>query len=188
MDSKSKNAFQKMAMSAEKKMAGKLATKSTVRSVALDDDTLLFIDELGEFMIAASGKEQASKVKKDLIKIVVKIGLLAKNEVLTKEDIDAIQQLRKKIISIVNSMITFDETPFTFEAEFLQQHFRECQKILVQVVSKHLTEKSVARANNVFDYFSSPEPLTKLFCDKSFDEIRKNLIVSLKKITDKSIL
>jgi len=185
---KSVTAFRKFALSAEKKMAGKLASKSTVRAATLDDDTAALLDHLSDFITEASGKEIAHEVKKDMIKVVVKIGLLLKNDLLTNEEIEVLRSLRRKLVTTVNMMITFEETPFTYDGEFLQQSFHECRDLCVVIVTKHLTEKSVGRTNHVFNYFADPETTRLLFCDPRFKQIQKDVVTSLKTVVDKNII
>src|ERR1700758_1994560 len=99
-----------------------------------------------------------------MVKIVVKVALLLKNDLLAKEEIEVLRSLRRKLVTTVNMMITFEETPFTYDGEFLQESFQECRDLCVKVVAKHLTEKSVYRTKYVFDYFANPEVTQLLFC------------------------
>jgi hypothetical protein len=175
-------------MSAEKKMASKLASKSSVRAATLDEDTAALLDHLSEFITEASGKETAHEVKKDMIKVVVKIALLLKNDLLSNEEIEILRSLRRKLSTTVNMMITFEETPFTYDGEFLEESFQECRDLCVKIVAKHLTEKSVARTNLVFNYFADPETTKMLFCEPKFKQNQKDVVSSLKTVVDKNII
>jgi len=188
VNEKSVSAFRKLALSAEKKMAGGLASKSSVRSATLDDDTAALLDNLSIFILEASGKDAAHEVKKNMVKIVVKVALLLKNDLLAKEEIEVLRSLRKKLVTTVNMMITFEETPFTYDGEFLQESFHECRDLCVKVVAKHLTEKSVYRTNYVFNYFANPEVTKMLFCDPKFKKNQKDVVTSLKIVVDKNII
>ena len=185
---KSMGAFRRLALSAEKKMAGGLASKSSVRSATLDEDSALLLDNLSVFILEASGKEVAHEVKKNMVKIVVKVALLLKNDQLAKEEIEVLRSLRRKLVITVNMMITFEETPFTYDGEFLQESFQECRDLCVRVVAKHLTEKSVYRTKYVFDYFANPEVTQLLFCDPKFKKSQKNVVSSFKVVVDKNII
>jgi len=188
VNEKSVSAFRKLALSAEKKMAGGLASKSSVRSATLDDDTAALLDNLSIFILEASGKDAAHEVKKNMVKIVVKVALLLKNDLLAKEEIEVLRSLRKKLVTTVNMMITFEETPFTYDGEFLQESFHECRDLCVKVVAKHLTEKSVYRTNYLFNYFANPEVTKMLFCDPKFKKNQKDMVTSLKIVVDKNII
>ena len=188
VNEKSVSAFRKLALSAEKKMAGGLASKSSVRSATLDDDTAALLDNLSIFILEASGKDAAHEVKKNMVKIVVKVALLLKNDLLAKEEIEVLRSLRKKLVTTVNMMITFEETPFTYDGEFLQESFHECRDLCVKVVAKHLTEKSVYRTNYLFNYFANPEVTKMLFCDPKFKKNQKDVVTSLKIVVDKNII
>lgn len=185
---KTMGAFRRLTLSAEKKMAGGLASKSSVRSATLDEDSALLLDNLSVFILEASGKEVAHEVKKNMVKIVVKVALLLKNDLLAKEEIEVLRSLRKKLVTTVNMMITFEETPFTYDGEFLQESFQECRDLCVKVVSKHLTEKSVYRTKYVFDYFANPEVTKLLFCDPKFKKNQKDVVSSFKVVVDKNII
>jgi len=180
--------LRKMAISAEKKMAGKLATKSTVRSVALDDETEELLDSIYRFAAEESNKESAQSLRKDMIKIVVKVGVLIKNEILSAEEMEVLRTLRRKLVTVVNMMITFEETAFTYDAEFLQSSLLESRDLCNQIVAKHLTEKSVGRSNHVFNYLADPEVTRKLFCDPKFKPYLTKIVEALKVALDHKVL
>ncbi|KAF3839192.1 hypothetical protein F7725_017909 [Dissostichus mawsoni] len=129
-----------MALSAQKKILSRMATKSSVQ-MFIDDTTSEILDELYRVSKGYSGnKSEAQKVIKDLVKIAVKIGLLFRNNRFNTEELGIATDFKKKLHQGAMTAISFYE-----------------------LVNTHLTPKSHNRINHVFNHYSDPELLTKLY-------------------------
>lgn len=152
-----------MAMKAQKKILSSMATKSSIQ-MFIDDTTSEILDELYHVSKRYSGnKSEAQKVVKDLVKIAVKIGVLFRNNRFSTEELVIANDFKKKLHMGAMTAISFYEVDFTFEKSVLSDLLTSCRDLLLKLVNTHLTPKSHGRINHVFNHYSDPELLTKLY-------------------------
>lgn len=152
-----------MAMKAQKKILSSMATKSSIQ-MFIDDTTSEILDELYHVSKAYSGnKSEAQKVVKDLVKIAVKIGVLFRNNRFSPDELAIAQDFKKKLHMGAMTAISFYEVDFTFEKTVISDLLTGCRDLLLKLVNTHLTPKSHGRINHVFNHYSDPELLTKLY-------------------------
>jgi len=164
----------------QKKLLGKMATKK-IAKVFIDETSARLLDNLYKLAKEyATSKKTAEKLMKDLIKTVIKIGILYRNEQFNDEEIDIIMQFQKKFRTVAMTVISFFEVDFTFDKNFLCRHLTECGTMLKQLVQRHLTEKSLGRIDNVFGFFSSAVFLEAVFRqDGVYQEILTRIVKDL---------
>ena len=147
----------------QKKLLGKMSSKKIAKAF-IDDRTGAVLDKIYKInKDYCNNKKTAEKVMKDMIKIVVKIGILYRNDQLNKEELILAERFKKKFQSISMTIISFFEVDFTFDKNFLSRNLQEVSSMLKQLVARHLTDKSIARIDNVFDFFSDTDYLAVLF-------------------------
>ncbi|KJE90313.1 hypothetical protein CAOG_01643 [Capsaspora owczarzaki ATCC 30864] len=150
---------------AQKKLIGKMASGKVVKNF-IDDEVADLLDQVYELAALEADKKEAQKLSKDLIKTVVKLGILAKNNQFSAEDIETLNQLRKKTTNTFLSLLSMYEVDFTFDKVILSANMAEMQRLLLVLLAKHLTEKSCNRARHVFAFYGSPEFLENIFDKK----------------------
>ncbi|KAM8734809.1 tumor necrosis factor, alpha-induced protein 8-like protein 2 B [Acanthopagrus schlegelii] len=152
-----------MALRAQKKILSKMATKASVQ-MFIDDTTSEILDELYHVSKDFSGnKSEAQKVIKDLIKIAVKIGLLFRNNRFSTEELGVATDFKKKLHMGAMTAISFYEVDFTFDKEVMEEILNSSRDLLLKLVNTHLTPKSHGRINHVFNHYSNPDLLAKLY-------------------------
>ncbi|KAM6994431.1 tumor necrosis factor, alpha-induced protein 8-like protein 2 B isoform 1-T2 [Tautogolabrus adspersus] len=152
-----------MAMRVQKKFLSSMATKGSVQ-MFIDDTTSEILDELYRVSKEYSGnKSEAQKVIKDLIKIAVKIGVLFKNNRFSQDELVVATDFKKKLHMGAMTAISFYEVDFTFDKAVMADLLTNCRDLLLKLVNTHLTPKSHGRINHVFNHYSDPELLTKLY-------------------------
>ncbi|KAM6910747.1 tumor necrosis factor, alpha-induced protein 8-like protein 2 B isoform 1-T2 [Xenentodon cancila] len=152
-----------MALKAQKKILSTMATKSSVQ-MFIDDTTSEILDELYRVSKEYTGnKSEAQKVIKDLIKIAVKIGVLFRNNRFSTEELGVAQDFKKKLHQGAMTAISFYEVDFTFDKTVMADLLSSCRDLLLKLVNTHLTPKSHGRINHVFNHYSDPQLLTKLY-------------------------
>ncbi|XP_070691584.1 tumor necrosis factor, alpha-induced protein 8-like protein 2 B [Pempheris klunzingeri] len=152
-----------MALKAQKKILSSMATKSSVQ-MFIDDTTSEILDELYRVSKEYLGnKGEAQKVIKNLIKIAVKIGVLFRNNRFSTEELGMAQDFKKKLHQGAMTAISFYEVDFTFDKAVMADLLTSCRDLLLKLVHAHLTPKSHGRINHVFNHYSDPELLTKLY-------------------------
>lgn len=86
-----------LAMTAQKKILGKMANKTSVQ-MFIDDTTSEILDELYHISKHHTGnRTEAQKVIKNMIKIAVKIGLLFRNNCFSTEELVLATDFKKKL-------------------------------------------------------------------------------------------
>lgn len=152
-----------LALQAQKKLLSKMASKN-MASIFIDDISSEILDELyrvtKEF---THNRKEAQKVIKNLIKIVVKLGVLYRNKQFGVEELVLMDRFRKKLHTLAMTAVSFYQVDFTFDRRVMSNMLNECRDLLHQAVNTHLTGKSHSRINHVFNHFADFEFLSALY-------------------------
>ncbi|XP_036598171.1 LOW QUALITY PROTEIN: tumor necrosis factor alpha-induced protein 8-like protein 1 [Trichosurus vulpecula] len=152
-----------LALQAQKKLLSKMASK-TMASVFIDDTSSEVLDELyrvtKEF---TRNRKEAQKIIKDLIKVVMKLGILYRNGQFSPEELALMERFRKKVHHLAMTAVSFYQIDFTFDRRVMATALHECRDLLHQAVNTHLTSKSHSRINRVFNHFADYEFLAALY-------------------------
>ncbi|XP_062815685.1 tumor necrosis factor alpha-induced protein 8-like protein 1 [Anolis carolinensis] len=152
-----------LALQAQKKVLSKMASKTTA-SLFIDDTSSEILDELyrvtKEF---TRNRKEAQKITKNLVKVIVKLGLLHRSGQFGPEELSLLERFRKKVHALAMTAVSFHQVDFTFDRRVLSAMLNECRELLHQAVNTHLTAKSHARINHVFNHFSDYEFLSALY-------------------------
>ncbi|XP_076064188.1 tumor necrosis factor alpha-induced protein 8-like protein sigmar isoform X2 [Oratosquilla oratoria] len=152
-----------ISLKAQKKLLGKMSNKNVAKTFISDTHASL-LDNLYSLAKSYTGnKKEAEKLVKNIIKIIVKINILYRNEQFTPEDLKVANQLRTKFTTIVKTVISFFQVDFTFDKNFLIKNVGECRSLLKSLVGGHLTDKSIGRIDHVLDFFSESAFLEEVF-------------------------
>ncbi|KAH0625864.1 hypothetical protein JD844_034215 [Phrynosoma platyrhinos] len=152
-----------LALQAQKKLLSKMASKN-MASIFIDDTSSEILDELyratKEF---TRNRKEAQKIIKNLIKILMKLGILYRNRQFNAEELVLMERFRKKVHTLAMTAVSFYQIDFTFDRRVMSGMLNECRDLLHQAVNTHLTAKSHARINHVFNHFSDYEFLSALY-------------------------
>ncbi|XP_039614917.1 tumor necrosis factor alpha-induced protein 8 isoform X2 [Polypterus senegalus] len=152
-----------LAVQAQKKILGKMASKS-IATILIDDTSSDVLDELYKVTKEyTQNKKEAEKIIKNLIKIVIKLAVLYRNNQFNSEEIALMETFKKKVHTLAMTVISFNQVEFTFDRNVLSKLLQDCKELLHQVINRHLTPKSHGRVNKVFDHFSDCEFLAALY-------------------------
>ncbi|KAM8826873.1 tumor necrosis factor, alpha-induced protein 8-like protein 2 B [Synchiropus splendidus] len=152
-----------LAMKAQKKILSSMASKSSVQ-MFIDDTTSEILDELYRVSREhCQNKAEAQKVIKDLVKIAVKIGVLFRNNCFNRDELCVAQDFKKKLHQGAMTAISFYEVDFTFDQSVMSELLSCCRDLLLKLVQAHLKPKSHGRINHVFNHYSDPELLSRLY-------------------------
>ena len=156
-----------IALKAQKKFLSKMASTSLTKLV-IDDKTGDILDEFYKIQKEyTQSKKDAEKLLKNIVKVMVKIAVLEKNNQFSKDELKLADKLQQNTKMAAMTIISFYEVDFTFDKYVLSKQINEGRTILHQLVATHLTDKSKGRINSVFDVLGDPEFLEKLFEPKS---------------------
>ncbi|KAK3551198.1 hypothetical protein QTP70_013857 [Hemibagrus guttatus] len=152
-----------LALRAQKKILSNMANKS-VMQMFIDDTSSEILDELYRVSKEYTGnRTEAQKVIKDLVKVVVKIAVLFKNNRFSEEELSIAQNFKKKLHQGAMTAISFHEVEFTFDKGVMSEILTSCRDMMLKLVETHLTAKSHGRINHVFNHYSDPDFLTQLY-------------------------
>uniref|UniRef100_G3UP37 Tumor necrosis factor alpha-induced protein 8-like protein 1 n=2 Tax=Meleagris gallopavo TaxID=9103 RepID=G3UP37_MELGA len=152
-----------LALQAQKKLLSKMASK-TMANVFIDDTSSEILDELYRATKEYThNRKEAQKIIKNLIKIVMKLGVLYRNGQFSPEELLVMERFRKKVHTLAMTAVSFHQIDFTFDRRVMSSVLMECRDLLHQAVSSHLTAKSHSRINHVFNHFADYEFLSALY-------------------------
>ncbi|XP_066567410.1 tumor necrosis factor alpha-induced protein 8 isoform X2 [Amia ocellicauda] len=152
-----------LAVQAQKKILGKMASKS-IATILIDDTTSEVLDELYRVTKEyTQSKKESERITKNIIKIVIKLAVLFRNNQFNEEEVAQMEKLKKKIHVLAMTVISFHQVDYTFDRNVLSKLLNECRELLHTIINRHLTAKSHGRINNVFDHFSDCEFLATLY-------------------------
>ena len=151
-----------LGMQVQKKIFGKLATKGVVKAL-IDDDTGQLLDMLHKMAAKEMDQKRAQKIIKDLIKVVIKVGLLYRNHQFNDAELATGLKFKMKLRNLALTVISFHEVAFSYDKAFLVSSINDASKLLHDLVDRHLTVKSHGRINNVITFFTTGDVLDKVF-------------------------
>lgn len=157
-------------------------------------------------------KKEAERLVKNIIKIVIKIGILHRNNQFNADELKVIERFRSKFqvnscslqYSIKNfgcnifiikcsfhfqntqmAIISFHEVDFSFDLPYLQKSLDESQATLKTIVERHLTDKSLSRIDEVFAFFNDSKLLETCFrADSPYQEVVAAIVKDLNSAMD----
>ena len=145
-----------------------MSTKGIAKQF-VDDTTAEILDHTYRLAKKEYGnKKEAEKLVKYIVKIVVKIGILVRNEQFNNHEVKLVNEFQQKFRNVMLTVISFHEVEFTFDQHYLTAQVKSLEDLLQRLVSRHLSEKSQKRITLVFGFFQRYE-----FLDKLFDGIYK---------------
>nr|CAH7764364.1 unnamed protein product [Callosobruchus chinensis] len=170
---------------AQKKILSRMAGKNIARAF-IDDTTASLLDNL--YRLAkqySNNKKEAEKLVKNIIKVVIKLGVLHRNGMLSDDEIKQAERFKSRFRNVGMAIISFYEVDFSYDRNYLTQSFRESQKCLETIVSRHLTDKTMSRVDSVFSFFSNETFLDTVFRrDSEYREILGKIVHDLNKAID----
>lgn len=97
-------------------------------------------------------------------------------------------QLRNKFHTVVKTVVSFYEVEFTFDKNFLTKNINDLRALLKKLVREHLTDKSIARIDQVLDFFSEGAFLEAMFRkDSEFRPYLTAIIVDMNKVLEEEV-
>lgn len=173
----------------QKKLLSRVSNKSVAKAF-IDDASANLLDSLYKLVKHVTGnKKEAEKITKNIIKIVVKVGVLHRNNQFSAEEIKVAEQLQRKMRALAMAVVSFYEMDFSYDRRYLVGAFEECSTLLSNLVRPHLTGKSMGRIEHVFGFFGKAETLDSVFgSDSVHRECLGRLVKDLHEALDKESL
>ncbi|KAH7715626.1 hypothetical protein AAVH_17002 [Aphelenchoides avenae] len=100
---------------------------------------------------------------KNVLKIAVKLRLLAAEEKFTKGQHLALAKLHQKLRNAALTLLSFARVSYSYEPTFLLTQLGEVQSLLTEIVGETLSEKSQKRVAFIFKHVAKAEIFDSLF-------------------------
>ena len=122
-----------------------------------------------------SNKKESEKTTQNIIKISVKIGLLLRGDKFSKEERELMVKIQKTLHTVAMTMVSFFEVDHTYDKNFLVTNLTELETLLKKLITKHLTEKSVSRVEQIFGVVKTPDFLDNIYVPKKNQAMRDQM-------------
>jgi len=152
----------------QKKLAGKLASRSAAKHL-VSDPVAALLDAVYRLLKDFHGKREAEKVRsadgavtrerakparaqtvKNVLKLTLKLAVLARNEQLGGEaELRQLDALRLKLRSLAMTVVSFQQLDFSYDRRFLLALLDQTQQALRPLVARLLSDKSLQRLTQV---------------------------------------
>lgn len=177
-----------LGLRAQKKLLGKMSSKK-IAMTFIDETTGRVLDNAHKVLKQYKGnKKEADKILKYIIKSVVKVGILYKNDQFNRDELDQVAQFKVKFHSLAMTVVSFHQVDFTYDKTFLRTSLEECRQMLQAIIERHLTEKSKTRVDLVFHTFCESEFLDAVFTNAAYKPIMDAIVVDLNLLMDEGNL
>ncbi|XP_036061239.1 tumor necrosis factor alpha-induced protein 8-like [Onychomys torridus] len=106
-------------------------------------------------------KKEMERVIKNLIKMVIKLAVLHRNNQFNQDELALMEKFKKKVLQLAMMVVCFHLVEYTFDRNMLSRLLNECQELLHDIIQRHLTVSQAV--NNVFHHFSDCGFLAALY-------------------------
>lgn len=149
---------------AQKKILGRMASNKSVAKVFIDETTGSLLDNVYRLAKAYTGnRKEAEKLVKNIIKLVVKLGVLYRNGQFSNEELHHAERFKQRFHSTAMAVVSFYEVDFSYDRMYLLTALAEARTALGLLVGRHLTDKSLTRIDSIFNFFGDPQFLDTVF-------------------------
>ena len=117
--------------------------------------------------------------------------MLLRGEKFSDEEKQSLLQIQKKLRTVAMTLISFYEVDHTYDRAFVIKYLTELETLLKKVIINHLTDKSVARVEQIFGVVKTPDFLDNVYVPKMNVEMRDimaKIVIDLNKCIDADIL
>lgn len=114
-------------------------------------------------LFQTGNKKEAEKLIKCIIKTVIKIGVLYRNNQFDNSEMQITSKLQRSFCQVVMTITSFYELEFSYDYSYLCQLLNDLHSNVNLLVQNHLTDKSLNRISHLFQFI-----VRKEFCDAMF--------------------
>ena len=180
-----------VAYEVQKSFANKFFSNKTVAKSLIDDTSGNLLDNLYLLLYVfvssnrkifklfilsifqTQNKKESEKTTRNIIKIAIKLGMLQRGEKFSPEDKSSLFQIQKNLRTITMTLISFYQVDHTYDRNFVIKYLTELETLLKNLISNHLTDKSVGRVEQIFGVVKTPEFLDSVYVPKKNSEMRE---------------
>jgi len=157
---------------AQKKVGGSIATSTAGKKIireALGTEGYKSISIVKKVVSAVDGKKKAKEVEESIIRLGVKIILLAKSKEITISDLT---RHKMSIKSVCDLMTNYTQFTFEYTHVTLQNQIKLLVDDISKTLSRYFSPKNMTRFTELQTYLSSAPILDMLFTDPNMRALK----------------
>lgn len=156
-----------VAFEVQKSFASKFFSNKTVAKSLIDDTSARLLDNLYLLLkVFTNNKEESKKTVRNIIKISVKVGMLQRGEKFSLEERDTLIRIQRTLRTIAMTLVSFYQVDHTYDRSFIIKYLGELESLLVSLINRHLTDKSVTRVEQIFSVVKTGDFLDSIYIPK----------------------
>lgn len=117
--------------------------------------------------------------------MIVKFSVLASTNQFDAVELQIAGRFRERFRVLAMTMVSFYRVDFTYERSYLLGLFRECERLLLQLKVRHLSDKSQARIEDFFRCIGAPDLLDAVFVEKRFAPTVERIVTGIDTLVEK---
>ena len=137
-----------------KLLINKLSSKDGTKQIMDETTSELLVNCCIVIKFYIGNINEAEKMMKDMIKGIVQVAILCRNNQFTKDEFAGVEKFRYDIKIIAKALISFYQVDFTFNPEYLLDMYANAYKTLDQFGKNHLTGKTMKRIEHFYSFCS----------------------------------
>ncbi|OAF67568.1 hypothetical protein A3Q56_04715 [Intoshia linei] len=160
----------------EKKILTSMATKSIITALSSETETK-FLKSLYGLIKMDTSKKRAEKLIRNIIKISLKYTLIVRNggsnvNKFNTQELENIEMLQDRFNRLILTLLTYSSIPYTYDERYLIKELKDTENVLLFIIERHVTKKTISRIQDTFNYFTSSQFFYKLYrtTDKEIQE------------------
>ena len=99
--------------------------------------------------------------------------MLQRGEKFNADEKTSLFQIQKSLRTIAMTLISFYQVDHTYDRNFVIKYMGDLETLLKNLISNHLTDKSVGRVEQIFNVVKTPEFLDSVYVPKKNSEMRE---------------
>ena len=135
-------------------------------------------------ILQTDNKKESEKTTQNIIKITIKLGVLLRGDKFSGDEKESLLKIQRNLNTICKTLISFFEVDHTYERSFVIKYLTDLETLLKTLISKHLTEKSVSRVEQIFGVVKTPEFLDSIYVPQKNDAMREIMAVVVKDLNN----
>jgi hypothetical protein len=173
-----------LALRAQKKILGKLASRGVVKHF-VNDESLRIFDGLFLILKDYYNEKDASKTVKNMLKIAIKLGVMMRENQFSPEQLRLLTDFQKKLESLTLTIMSFAKVDYSYDRNFLINQLDSTKMKLDNVVGATLSDKSKRRVSQIFGALSDTRMLDEMFIKKgAYHSQFMTIVNDLEKMVD----
>ena len=136
-------------------------------------------------------KKESEKTTRNIIKISIKLGMLLRGDKFSTEEKQKLVKIQKNLRTVAMTLISFYEVDHTYDRNFVIKYLTELETLLKNLITNHLTDKSVSRVEQIFGVVKTADFLDSVYVPKKNVEMRDimgKVVIDLNKCIEADIL